>query len=78
MKLKFLIISILFIGCKSSNVVESSLNNSIAYVLPLEVENILKKYLSSEERNETCLELKKAGDVFSLYVNNSLGYSMFK
>ncbi len=71
MKLRFIIIVILLLGCKSTKIVEPNLNDTIVYIFPPKVENALKEYLSDKDSNSICMELRKDEDSFSLYINDS-------
>ncbi|WP_299223690.1 hypothetical protein [uncultured Aquimarina sp.] len=63
----------LLIGCKSTEVAKpSNLDNTIVYVLPVEVENILKNHFSElENTNNVVLDLQRHNDYFVAFVSSS-------
>lgn len=71
MKIKFIIIVILFLGCKSTQTLESNTKNSIVYILPLKVENVLKNHISNLSDKNVYLDLRREEDNFSIYVSGS-------
>lgn len=72
MKLKyFIIVTIIFLGCKPIQTLELIEQSPIVYVFPKQVENALKDNLSTLKNTEnTVLDLKRFDDYFVVYVSS--------
>ncbi|WP_062062976.1 hypothetical protein [Aquimarina longa] len=73
MKNLYIIISFIALaGCTTvQTVVENSNDDIIVYVLPLEVENILKAHVSGLKNKDLYLELAQENDNFTIFVSES-------
>ena len=67
----FLTIITVLLSCKPTQYLENNKVNPIIYILPLEVENVLKAHFLDINKDSICLELRKEGDDFSIFVNRS-------
>lgn len=72
MKNLYIIIAFIALSCTTTKtVVENSNDNTIVYVLPLEVENILKAHISGLKNKDLYLELAQENDNFTIFVSES-------
>jgi len=71
MKLRNLILLMLLISCKTTNIKYSDVDKDIVYVLPLKVEEKLKDHLSKTESKEIVLDLQRFENNFIIFVHNN-------
>jgi hypothetical protein len=70
---KLFLVSLIFIitGCKSSQIVENNLDNTILYVFHPNIENNLISHIKSLNNKDVHFDLKKNGDNYIIYVSNN-------
>jgi hypothetical protein len=66
---RLILLCLLFVGCSVKNVKQiPDLDNSIPYILPSSVEEVMDQYLKSHEVKNVITFLRKVDDYYEIYI----------